>query len=149
MRGLNLENFPTFTLVVAGALKRSDGRWLMHRRPEGKHHAGLWEFPGGKIEPGEMPRDALRRELLEELGIKLPIESLHPVSFACEDVDRIVKPVLLLLFASDHWQGNPTPLEGGEIDWFMPGQIADLPKPPLDEELVASLFRNRPEFARG
>lgn len=149
MRGLNLENFPTFTLVVAGALRRSDGRWLMHRRPEGKHHAGLWEFPGGKIEPGEMPRDALRRELLEELGIRLPIESLHPVAFACDDLGLAAKPILLLLFASDRWEGNPLALEGGEIDWFTPSQIADLPKPPLDVELAASLFRNRPEFARG
>ena len=123
--------------VVAGALCRSDGLWLMHRRPEGKHHAGLWEFPGGKVEPGEMPKFALQRELAEELGIACTANACVPAGFAERPGDMV-----LLLYTVSAWDGEPQALEGGAIGWFTPAEALALPKPPLDVELAARLFQN-------
>ena len=129
--------------VVACALQRGDGRWLMHRRPEGKHHAGLWEFPGGKVDAGEMPAAALVRELAEELGIVCDAGDLVPCGFA-ETVREGEAPALvLLLYRLARWQGEPQTLEGGGIGWFTPEAIASLPKPPLDTQLAARLFQFR------
>lgn len=131
-----------WTAVVAGALHRPEGRWLMHRRPVGKHHAGLWEFPGGKIEAGEMPIEALRRELAEELGIVCPPEACVPAGFAESPEEAQAPPLVILLYAIGAWEGEPSALEGGALGWFTPAEALALPKPPLDIALAARLFRN-------
>ncbi|HAU21406.1 MAG TPA: DNA mismatch repair protein MutT [Erythrobacter sp.] len=135
-----MENFPTWQLVVAGALQRDDGRWLMHRRPLGKHHAGLWEFPGGKVENGENPPLSLARELKEELGIVLDTADMKRAAFAHEPANSSGKPIVILLYIVRAWEGSPIPHEGGEIDWFEPSEIAQLAKPPLDLDLAAQVF---------
>jgi 8-oxo-dGTP diphosphatase len=129
--------------VVAGALFRGDGRWLMHCRPEGKHHAGLWEFPGGKVEHGEMPTAALVRELAEELGIICAAGDLAPCGFAEGSGETGGQGLLLLLYRLGDWQGEPQALEGGAVGWFSPKEIAALPKPPLDAQLAERLFQFR------
>lgn len=126
--------------MVALALHDSEGRWLMHRRPEEKHHGGLWEFPGGKVEAGETPAQALVREIGEELSLVLEIDNLHPASFAQEASGRTQQQIVILLYTAP-WDGSPVAaLEGGAIDWFEPEQIARLPKPPLDVALARSLL---------
>lgn len=127
--------------VVAGALKGVGGAWLMHRRPFQKHHGGLWEFPGGKVEHAEMPVKTLIRELHEELGIVVQGQDCEPVAFAEEaglaGSDRIV----ILLYSVSRWKGEPRALEGESADWFYPHEIRALAKPPLDEELAEQLFK--------
>jgi 8-oxo-dGTP diphosphatase len=129
--------------VVAGALHRDDGRWLMHRRPEGKHHAGLWEFPGGKVDAAEMPLHALRRELAEELGIACLAEACTPAGFAESAGDGGASAIVILLYTVGGWEGEPQALEGGAVNWFTPAEVLALPKPPLDIALAARLFQNR------
>lgn len=129
-----------FILVVAGAMQGADGLWLMHRRPLEKHHGGLWEFPGGKVETAESPGFALQRELREELGIEIRIDDLNPIGFA-EEVDSSGRdPIVILLYKVTTWAGTPAALEGGVVDWFLPTEIANLDKPPLDCELAGQLF---------
>ena len=128
--------------VVAGAMHRADGRWLMHRRPEGKHHAGLWEFPGGKVEPAEMPADALVRELAEELGISCLVGDCTPVGFAETGAGEAGRPIVILLYTVAQWEGEPRALEGGAAEWFTPAEALALPKPPLDVKLAQALFQN-------
>ena len=135
-----MENIPTFTLVVAGALQRESGRWLMHRRPDHKHHGGLWEFPGGKVEQGESPESALIRELSEELGIKIAADSPVPVTFAADRRDSSDSPIVILLYKITCWEGEPAPLEGGALGWFANQEVLELAKPPLDIELALQLF---------
>lgn len=132
-----------YIAVVAGALEGADGRWLMHRRPEGKHHAGLWEFPGGKVETGEMPVDALVRELAEELGIGCQAEHCNPAGFAETGPDNAGPPIVILLYTVANWEGEPSALEGGAVEWFTPTEALALPKPPLDVKLAQALFQNR------
>lgn len=123
-------------VVVAAALIAGDGRTLVQQRPQGKSHAGLWEFPGGKVEPGESPAAALVRELSEELGIGVAIDDLVPVSFAAVDGAR---PIVLLLFRSARWQGEPAALEAAALRWIRPEDCAALPMPPADYPLAAAL----------
>lgn len=132
----------TWTAVVAGALHRTDGRWLMHRRPIGKHHGGLWEFPGGKVEAQEMPIEALRRELAEELGIVCRAEACLPAGFAESSGEAQTSRLVLMLYTIGTWEGEPRALEGGAVGWFTPGEALALPKPPLDIALAARLFQN-------
>ena len=135
-----MEKIPTWICVVALALHDDRGRWLMHRRPLHKHHGGLWEFPGGKVEPGERPRVALVREIQEELGLSLAPHAVQPVAFAEENETGSAKPIVIMLYSSA-WDGSPVAaLEGGEIAWFKPHAIDLLPKPPLDIELSRRLF---------
>tara|TARA_R110000751_G_scaffold2018_13_gene9775 strand:+ start:39033 stop:39467 length:435 start_codon:yes stop_codon:yes gene_type:complete len=135
-----LENIPTWTCVVALALSDGKGRWLMHRRPAHKHHGGLWEFPGGKVESEEKPRDALVREIDEELGLALAPEQFSPVAFAEETLAEARPPIVIMLYRSV-WDGSPVEArEGGEIAWFAPREIESLAKPPLDIELMRHLF---------
>ena len=132
-------------LVVAAALIRPDGTVLVQRRPPGKQLEGLWEFPGGKIEPGESPEHALVRELAEELGIEVTAAALSPVTFASAPLaDR---HLVLMLFAVRDWRGEPQPLEADAIRWVDPRDMASLAMPPADVPLVAAL-RERIE-ARG
>lgn len=126
--------------VVAGALRASDGRWLMHRRPFEKHHGGLWEFPGGKVEPTETPVESLVRELREELGIEIYAGDCAPVGFAEEAAREGAAPIVILLYRIERWQGKPAALEGGSLDWLTPAEISRLEMPPLDIALAARLF---------
>ncbi len=128
-------------LVVAGALQAADGRWLMHRRPLEKHHGGLWEFPGGKVEDAELPVKSLVRELHEELGISIQPDDCTPLGFAEERRSSERNPIVILLYKVRSWTGEPQALEGGRIDWFTPEQIDELAKPPLDCELASGLFK--------
>lgn len=128
--------------VVAGALTRNDGRWLMHQRPVGKHHAGLWEFPGGKVETFEMPRESLVRELEEELGISCCSSDCTPVGFAEGGTTSNGQALVILLYTVSVWLGEPQSLEGGAVGWFTPDEVLALPKPPLDVVLARRLFQN-------
>jgi 8-oxo-dGTP diphosphatase len=141
LKGRNdLEKIPTWICVVALALSDRDGRWLMHRRPPGKQHAGLWEFPGGKVEPREVPVIALIREIREELGLDLEPGDLTPAGFAQGPVNRESGQIVILLYTAQ-WQGaSLAALEGGEIAWFTPAEIVLLDKPPLDIALARGLF---------
>lgn len=126
--------------VVALALRRTDGRWLMHQRPPEKHHGGLWEFPGGKVECNEAPDGALVREIREELGIAIQPQHLAPAGFAQSATSPDGPGIVILLYRADRWAGEPRALEGGEIAWLTPAEIAPLPKPPLDVALCRALF---------
>lgn len=136
-----MEKIPTWQLVVAAALQRADGAWLMHRRPDHKHHGGLWEFPGGKVESAENPRVALARELKEELDIDVHPGDLQPHCFAEEAADQRHQPIVILLYTLRIWAGVPVIMEGGALDWFTSEQTRSLAKPPLDIELAAKLFQ--------
>ena len=137
----DLENNPTWTCVVALALHDvPEGKWLMHRRPSHKAHGGLWEFPGGKVELGETPENALIREISEELGIALEAADMRPAAFAQEQASLRTAPIVILLYTCARWTGNPRALEGGAVDWFAPDEIFQLARPPLDVELTGSLF---------
>jgi 8-oxo-dGTP diphosphatase len=133
----------SWSAVVAGALLRPDGRWLMHRRPPGKHHAGLWEFPGGKVEAHEMPLESLQRELAEELGIRCDAQACAPCGFAEGGADSAGRAFVILLYTVTGWDGEPAALEGGAIGWFTADEALALPKPPLDISLAQRLFQNR------
>ncbi len=124
-------------LVAAAALVDADGRVLIAKRPEGKSMAGLWEFPGGKVEAGETPEAALVRELKEELDIDTRQSCLAPVAFASHDYDGF--HLLMPVFACRVWKGDPTPREGQEITWAYPARLLDYPMPPADEPLVGLL----------
>ena len=136
---MKLQNNPTFWLVVAASIKGSDGRFLMHCRPLHKRHGGLWEFPGGKVDPGEMPVIALIREIREELGLNLGEEDLQPVAFAESEADGDVPPIVILLYMARTEDPLPVSLEGGKTGWFALDDIATLPMPPLDQALLARL----------
>jgi 8-oxo-dGTP diphosphatase len=124
-------------LVVAGALCR-DGRWLMQQRPREKAHGGLWEFPGGKVEPGEAPARALARELAEELGIAVAPADCVPLSFATAPRDG-GGTLLMLLYRVTRWTGEPHALEADALTWDVPAALAALPMPPVDVPLVREL----------
>ncbi len=143
MDGKNSDASLRWMPVVAGALQRGDGRWLMHRRPPGKHHAGLWEFPGGKVEADEIPSEALVRELSEELGIRCDPASMAPAGFAETGVPGAGRQIVILLYTVTGWSGEPEALEGGAVDWFTPAEALALPRPPLDVALCGQLFQNR------
>lgn len=124
-------------LVVACALVDADNRVLLARRPEGKTLAGLWEFPGGKVESGEDPEGALIRELLEELTIDVRRPCLAPLTFASHSYDSF--HLLMPLFVCRRWNGLVAPREGQEIAWVRPNRMRDYPMPPADEPLIAHL----------
>lgn len=130
--------------MVAGALQRADGYWLMHCRPAHKRHGGLWEFPGGKVEAFENPKEALVRELGEELGIVVDPEQVTPLTFAQENVREGELPIVILLYRCGRWHGTPQPLEGGSIGWYTAREICNLDRPPLDVALSRWLFAHGP-----
>ena len=124
-------------LVTAVALVDADGRVLLAQRPEGKSLAGLWEFPGGKVEPGETPEAALIRELHEELGIDTHASCLAPLTFASHSYDDF--HLLMPLFACRRWEGITTPQEGQKLAWVRPEKLADYPMPPADIPLIPQI----------
>ena len=129
-------NLP-IVLVSACALVDIEGRVLLAQRPEGKSMAGLWEFPGGKVEPGEAPEIALIRELREELEIDVTASCLAPFTFASHTYEKF--HLLMPLYVCRKWQGIPTPVEGQTLKWVRPVKMGDYPMPPADEPLVAML----------
>ena len=130
-------------VVSAVALIDRDGRVLLAQRPEDKTMAGLWEFPGGKIEPGETPETALIRELGEELGINTAATCLAPLSFTSHSYAATETQqsfhLLLLLYVCRRWRGRPKPIEGGALKWVQPQQLRDYPMPEADIPLIAAL----------
>jgi 8-oxo-dGTP diphosphatase len=135
-----MEENPTMLHVVAAALTTKDGRILVQKRPEGRAMAGLWEFPGGKLDPAETPEEALIRELNEELGIGVEACDLVPCTFASEDLDG--KRLVLLLYRCRKWSGEPMPLDGQEIRWVDTEAMKLLQMPPADAPFIAFLERN-------
>lgn len=127
----------SLVLVVACALVDADRRVLIAQRPEGKSLAGLWEFPGGKVEAGETPEAALIRELEEELGIATQTACLAPVSFASHSYENF--HLLMPLYACRKWQGTPRAREHMALKWVRPQRLRDYPMPPADEPLIAAL----------
>jgi len=124
-------------LVSAVALIDADGRVLLAQRPEGKALAGLWEFPGGKVEPGETPETALIRELKEELDIDTWASCLAPLSFASHSYPEF--HLLMPLFACRRWQGSVRATEGQALAWVKPNALRDYPMPPADLPLIPVL----------
>lgn len=124
-------------LVSAVALIDSDGRVLLAQRPKGKAMAGLWEFPGGKVEPGETPEAALIRELQEELGIDTWASCLAPLTFASHSYPDF--HLLMPLFACRKWQGQPVAREGQVLKWVRPRDLRDYPMPAADIPLIPVL----------
>ena len=124
-------------LVAACALVDNDGRVLLAQRPEGKSMAGLWEFPGGKVEAGETPEVTLIRELKEELDIDVTEACLAPFTFASHGYDKF--HLLMPLYVCRRWEGDMAPLEGQVLKWVSPLRMGDYPMPPADVPLVAML----------
>jgi 8-oxo-dGTP diphosphatase len=124
-------------LVAACALIDTDNRVLLARRPEGKKMAGLWEFPGGKLNPGETPETALIRELKEELGIDVTEACLAAFAFASHDYERF--HLLMPLFLCRRWKGTPAGLEGQALAWVRPNKLTDYDMPPADKPLIPLL----------
>lgn len=125
-------------LVAACALIDADGRVLIAQRPEGRSMAGLWEFPGGKVEHGERPEEALIRELREELGIAVKEACLAPLTFASHTYEDF--QLLMPLYVCRRWEGIVTPLEGQQLAWKQPAKLKDYPMPPADLPLISHLM---------
>ena len=124
-------------LVAACALVDADGRVLLAQRPEGKPMAGLWEFPGGKIEAGETPEASLIRELKEELGIDVTASCLAPLTFASHAYEKF--HLLMPLFICSSWNGQIVAREGQTLKWVRPVRLSDYPMPPADVPLIPVL----------
>lgn len=125
-------------LVVACALIDVDGRVLIAQRPEGKSMAGLWEFPGGKVESGERPEQTLIRELKEELGIEVSEPCLAPLTFASHSYPDF--HLLMPLYVCRRWEGQVTAREAQQVAWVRPNRLRDYPMPPADEPLASHLL---------
>lgn len=125
-------------LVVACALVDADGRVLIAQRPEGKQLAGMWEFPGGKVEPGETPEECLVRELHEELGIETKTACLAPLTFASHAYEDF--HLLMPLYVCRRWDGQVMPREGQELAWVRANKLRDYPMPPADIPLIPPLI---------
>lgn len=123
--------------VVAAALVDEAGRVLLQRRAPDRAMAGLWEFPGGKVEAGELPETALIREIGEELGVALDSGSLAPACFASAPVGD--RHMILLLYLCRQWRGTPRPLDASALKWVRPGEMVAAEMPPADRPLIALL----------
>lgn len=128
---------PPIVLVAACALIDAEERVLIARRPEGRSLAGLWEFPGGKVEPSESPESALVRELHEELGIRIEAANLRPFTFASHAYADF--HLLMPLYQCRRWQGEAVAQEGQALAWVRPDALAAYPMPPADEPLKETL----------
>ncbi|ADZ68897.1 8-oxo-dGTP diphosphatase MutT [Polymorphum gilvum] len=125
-------------LVAACALIDADGRVLLAQRPQGKSMAGLWEFPGGKVEAGERPEQTLIRELDEELSLTVKEECLAPLTFASHGYEDF--HLLMPLYVCRRWSGTPVGREGQALKWVRPVRLRDYPMPPADEPLIPHLM---------
>lgn len=139
MRAGQMERIPTMLWVVAAVIRDEAGRILLQQGLPGKRHAGQWEFPGGKVDSGETPRDALAREVREELGLALDPAAMQPIGFAEEPAAEGRPALVLLLYTCGAWQGVPQALEGQEWGWFSENDAASLVMPPMDRALLATL----------
>jgi 8-oxo-dGTP diphosphatase len=128
---------PPLLLVAACALIDADRRVLIAQRPEGKSMAGLWEFPGGKVEDGETPEDTIIRELSEELAVTVTKPCLAPLTFASHNYREF--HILMPLFVCRRWEGVPVPIEAQQLKWVRPNRLRDFPMPPADEPLISHL----------
>lgn len=126
-------------LITAAALIDPDNRVLVQLRPDGKPLAGLWEFPGGKVEAGETPATALVRELFEELSVQVEEKALIPFTFASEPLGD--RDLILLLYVCRHWSGNPVPNIASDLKWCSVSELEELAMPPADVPLVDQLRR--------
>lgn len=133
-------------LVAACALIDADGRVLVSQRPDGKSHGGLWEFPGGKVESGETPEGAIRRELYEELGVEPCERCLQPFSFASHAYEDF--HLLMPLYLCRQWDGMARPKEGQIIKWIWPDKITELDLVPADIDLARELQSRLPRGRR-
>jgi 8-oxo-dGTP diphosphatase len=131
-----LQKNPTMT-VVAAALVDSGRRVLLQQREPGREMAGLWEFPGGKVESHECPEAALARELEEELGIQVDLAELRPACFASEPVGD--RHMILLLYICRTWAGEPRPLDASALKWLRPDEMQAVEMPPADQPLIGLL----------
>lgn len=130
-------------LVAAVALLREDGRVLMQRRRLDGEHGGLWEFPGGKVEPGETPELTASREIEEELGVQFAPAALAPLAFAADEGGASLpgqRAIVILLYTCRRWEGEPQCRDGEELRWCLPGELPGLAMPPLDRPLAARLI---------
>ncbi len=134
-------------LVVAAALLDAEGRVLLAERPAGKSMAGLWEFPGGKIEAGETPEAALVRELREELSIEIDVRALRPLTFASFAYDSF--HLLMPLYACREWAGRVHPAEQQRVAWVWPSSLKDYPAPPADLPLFEALEAEHAKWRSG
>jgi 8-oxo-dGTP diphosphatase len=125
-------------LVAACALVDADGRVLIAQRPEGKQLAGLWEFPGGKVEPGETPEETVVREMEEELGIETKVACLAPLTFASHSYDTF--NLLMPLYVCRRYWGIPQAKEHTALKWVRPNKLRDYPMPPADAPLIPFLI---------
>ena len=137
MAAIAADRAPPLILVAAVVLVDADGRVLLAQRPEGKAMAGLWEFPGGKVDPGETPEAALIRELAEELGIDVTASCLAPFTFASHAYPDF--HLLMPLYVCRKWSGMPIAREGQRLSWVWPARLPDYPMPPADKPLIAML----------
>ena len=131
-----MENCPTL-LVVAAALADPDGRVLLQQRAPGRHMAGLWEFPGGKVESDERPEAALVRELEEELGIQVAEDRLEAAAFASAPLGE--RHLILLLYVCRDWRGDPQALDASALKWLRPNEMVPAEMPPADAPLIPLL----------
>jgi 8-oxo-dGTP diphosphatase len=134
-----MEELPTIMVVVAALIRDRQGRILLQRSLPHKHHAGLWEFPGGKVEAGETPRQGLAREIEEELGLTLEPGQMEPAGFAEEAGGERRPGIVLMLYSCQAWGVEPEGREGQEWGWFTPADAASLPLPPMDRALLSGL----------
>lgn len=138
---MGVEKISTWVIVVAAALIAEDGTVLMQQRPSDKQHGGLWEFPGGKVDPGETPVAALVREIDEEIGVALRADDLFPIHAASGDPAKGEPPIVLLLYGTHRWQGTPRAVERGcLLHWAAVSELATLAMPPLDIPLSQALI---------
>lgn len=144
MRDAKLARIPTMIPVVAVALIAPNGRILMQQRRADRAFGGLWEYPGGKVEPGESPEMALIREIEEELGLALVADDLIPLAFASDPAQPPAsrQPHVILLYTCRNWQGEPRCLDGESIAWTNPQDLLALPMPPLDVPLTKALLKS-------
>jgi 8-oxo-dGTP diphosphatase len=132
-----LSDVSDMLLVVAVAMVDAEGRVLVQQRPHGKPMAGLWEFPGGKVEPGEVPEMALVRELAEEIGVDVAATNLTPIAFASEALGS--RHLVLLLYALREWAGEPEARHATAFQWLHPAELHALAMPPADRPLIPLL----------
>ena len=126
--------------MVAAALSDAHGRILVQRRPKGASMAGLWEFPGGKVDPGETPELALQREVHEELGISVCLDVMTPMTFASAPLGE--RHLVMLLYQVREWSGEPRALHADALRWVAPADLTALAMPPADRPLVDYLLRS-------